>query len=155
MARSRPGLAAVVLLAVAVANPGELAPTPSAPSLELTANANVIVTLPDGTVVDDFDGLLLPEGRRHTVGDSGSARSATSSSARASGSASRRAASSSKSPRACPRVTAPRRPAAPRAARARPRPPTDRRPRPARAPRTRAGTHAQPNDRDAEPLADA
>jgi hypothetical protein len=67
------GLVAVILVGLAVLPPGRVAPLPSSPALELTATVNVVVQLADGTVVDNPDGLLLPEGAIVTVGDGGSA----------------------------------------------------------------------------------
>jgi hypothetical protein len=61
-------LAVVLVLTVGVPN-GAPQPAP-----ELAAPVNVQVALSDGTVLEDPDGLRLPEGAVVTVGDGGSAR---------------------------------------------------------------------------------
>ena len=68
------GVAAVVV-AVAALSLGLLRPDPT-PGLRLAlaGPVNVEVALADGTVLEDPDGLLLPEGAVVTVGEGGSAR---------------------------------------------------------------------------------
>ena len=68
------GVAAVVV-AVAAISLGLLRPDPT-PSLglALAGPVNVEVALADGTILEDPDGLLLPEGAVVTVGEGGSAR---------------------------------------------------------------------------------
>ncbi len=66
-----------VVAAVLVAGPWRLAPvTPAtpAPAAQLDDAVNVAVTLPDGTVLEDPDGLILPLGAVVSVGPGGSAR---------------------------------------------------------------------------------
>lgn len=65
-------VAAIVVLAVGATRPGG-GPDPSfAPTL--TASVNVVVTLADGSVLEDPTGLILPDGAVITVGEGGSAR---------------------------------------------------------------------------------
>ncbi len=67
------GLVVTALVLVAVSQ-GGLAPQQVAPPLELSAAVNVVVQLPDGTTVQNPEGMILPEGATVTVGDGGSAR---------------------------------------------------------------------------------
>lgn len=77
---ARLGTVAVTLAVVAVvlvAGPWRLTPvTPAtpAPAAQLDDAVNVAVTLPDGTVLEDPDGLILPLGAVVSVGPGGSAR---------------------------------------------------------------------------------
>lgn len=69
------GVALAIVAIVAIAGPWRLVPD-LAPDLghALAQPVNVAVVLVDGTVLEDPDGLLLPEGAIVTVGDGGSAR---------------------------------------------------------------------------------
>jgi len=66
------GAAAVVAVAIAVGL-GQARPT-EVLGPELARPVNVEVSLPDGTVLEDPDGMLLPEGAVIVVGDDGSAK---------------------------------------------------------------------------------
>ena len=67
------GLVATAIVLAAIAQ-GGLAPKSPTPGLELSAAVNVTVQLPDGTTVENPEGMILPEGAIVTVGEGGSAR---------------------------------------------------------------------------------